>query len=94
MKMINWLRFLSKKILIKGSLNLDFSLLDNKGFFKTRNEIRKIYKKILKNKHKVICSCGSGVSACSLAFTLSYIGNQNWSVYDGSWTEWYLKTKN
>ena len=45
-------------------------------------------------KKKIICSCGSGVSACTLALTLSLIGINNWSVYDGSWTEWYLKTKN
>lgn len=36
----------------------------------------------------VICSCGSGVSACVLALALHEIGAQQVAVYDGSWTEW------
>ena len=79
---------------IEGSINLEASLLDTKGHFKKKNEIRNIYKRILEKKYKTICSCGSGVSACAIAFTLNLIGNKNWSIYDGSWTEWYLKSKN
>ena len=37
-----------------------------------------------------ICSCGSGVTACVLAFAAHLIGNDNVSVYDGSWSEWGL----
>jgi thiosulfate/3-mercaptopyruvate sulfurtransferase len=36
----------------------------------------------------VICSCGSGVSACVLALGLHRLGNPAVRVYDGSWTEW------
>jgi thiosulfate/3-mercaptopyruvate sulfurtransferase len=36
----------------------------------------------------VIASCGSGVSACALAFGLHLIGWPDAAVYDGSWTEW------
>ncbi len=36
----------------------------------------------------IIASCGSGVSACALAFGLHLIGWPEASVYDGSWTEW------
>ena len=79
---------------IEGSLNLEFSLLDRKGFLKRKSEVREIFKNILKKEYKVILTCGSGVSACSLAFSLNYIGRTKWSVYDGSWTEWYLRTKN
>ena len=35
-----------------------------------------------------ITSCGSGVTACVLALGLSLVGNDDVSVYDGSWTEW------
>ena len=55
--------------------------------------VRGIFNKVINNNNKIICTCGSGISACSLAFSLSLIGKFNWSVYDGSWTEWYLKTK-
>jgi thiosulfate/3-mercaptopyruvate sulfurtransferase len=36
----------------------------------------------------VVGSCGSGVSACALAFGLHLIGAKDVAVYDGSWTEW------
>ena len=35
----------------------------------------------------VVASCGSGVTACVLAFALYLIGDEA-AVYDGSWTEW------
>lgn len=38
----------------------------------------------------VTCSCGSGVTACVLAFGLFLVGNPNAAVYDGSWSEWGL----
>ena len=37
---------------------------------------------------RVITTCGSGVTACILSLGLYLIGRENWSVYDGSWTEW------
>jgi thiosulfate/3-mercaptopyruvate sulfurtransferase len=39
-------------------------------------------------RQPVLCSCGSGVSACVLALALHQMGNQAVRVYDGSWTEW------
>ena len=36
----------------------------------------------------VICSCGSGVTACVLALALDELDNPAVAVYDGSWTEW------
>jgi thiosulfate/3-mercaptopyruvate sulfurtransferase len=36
----------------------------------------------------VICTCGSGVSACVLALALHKLGIDDVQVYDGSWTEW------
>lgn len=35
-----------------------------------------------------VASCGSGVSACLLAFGLFLLGNKEVAVYDGSWAEW------
>jgi thiosulfate/3-mercaptopyruvate sulfurtransferase len=38
----------------------------------------------------VVASCGSGVTACALAFGLHLIGWPDAAVYDGSWSEWGL----
>ena len=79
---------------IPGSINLPSTLFDCKGFLRTKTEIKKIFSKHIKKNKKIVCSCGSGVAACNLALSLNYIGNKNWTVYDGSWTEWYLNKKN
>ena len=42
------------------------------------------------DSNRAICSCGSGVTACILAFALHQIGREREAVYDGSWCEWGL----
>ena len=36
----------------------------------------------------VVTTCGSGVTACMLAFGLHLLGHDRVAVYDGSWSEW------
>ena len=36
----------------------------------------------------VVTTCGSGVSAATLALALAVLGRWDVAVYDGSWSEW------
>jgi thiosulfate/3-mercaptopyruvate sulfurtransferase len=45
----------------------------------------------LDEKTRIVSSCNSGVMACVLALALHRIGHDNFSVYDGSWSEWVQK---
>ena len=37
---------------------------------------------------KVTLTCGSGVTAATVALALAVLGRDDAAVYDGSWTEW------
>ncbi len=39
-------------------------------------------------RRPIITTCGSGVSAAVLALALACLGNDEVSIYDGSWSEW------
>jgi thiosulfate/3-mercaptopyruvate sulfurtransferase len=39
-------------------------------------------------KRPVTITCGSGVTACTVALALSLLGHDDVAVYDGSWAEW------
>jgi thiosulfate/3-mercaptopyruvate sulfurtransferase len=71
-----------------GAVNLPFASMFDQGLLKSRAEIGQIFKPLLAGRSSAICSCGSGVTACILAFALHLIGNDQVAVYDGSWCEW------
>ena len=80
---------------IPASHNVPFtSLLDN-GFFRSDEELRKIFANtgVLDDNTQAITSCGSGVTAAVLCLALERIGVQNIALYDGSWTEWGALTQ-
>lgn len=72
---------------IPNSENIPYENLLEKGFLKDTEDLQNIFKDY-KNKDELIFSCGSGITACILALGAEISGIKNYSVYDGSWTEW------
>ncbi len=73
-----------------GAHNLPFAELFYRGLLKPREELERMLEPLAGDYGRVICSCGSGVTACILAFALERAGIDRVAVYDGSWCEWGL----
>lgn len=73
---------------IPNSKSLPFKSLMNGYCFKPVNELKIIFSKADIDNKKLVFSCGSGITACILALAFDLIGYSNYSVYDGSWTEY------
>ncbi len=77
---------------IPKSVNLPFNrLMDKDANFAMRpaDDIRKCFEDAgIDFKSPVVASCGSGVTACVIAFAGYLIGKDEIAVYDGSWSEW------
>jgi thiosulfate/3-mercaptopyruvate sulfurtransferase len=73
-----------------GAKNLPYTdLVRGDGTFKSADEIRAAFAAHDVDVNKpVVASCGSGVTACVIAFALAQLGKDHTAVYDGSWTEW------
>jgi thiosulfate/3-mercaptopyruvate sulfurtransferase len=64
-------------------------LLDERGFLKPREELEKIFADVgVSKRSRVVCTCGSGVTAAIIALALARIGRWDAPVYDGGWAEW------
>ena len=81
---------------IKNSFNIPFTeVIDQEtGCFKEKEELKKVFlKNQIKQEDDVIFSCGSGVAACVVGSAYKSLGTEdNFNVFDGSWTEWALRS--
>jgi len=77
---------------IPGSLNLPYDQLTDPdtGRVKHIQQLQALFDVagIDIGRDRVVTSCGSGVTACALAFGLYLLGDPSAAVYDGSWSEW------
>ncbi|SMQ72165.1 thiosulfate/3-mercaptopyruvate sulfurtransferase [Devosia lucknowensis] len=74
---------------IPGSLNVPVGLLSEGGRLKSPDELRALFADRGVDLGKpIITSCGSGITAVTLALALEQAGATDVSVYDGSWAEW------
>ncbi len=71
-----------------GAKNLPFAELFDDGLLKSNAELKQIFARLIARSEQTICSCGSGVTACVIAFAAHRVGYENLAVYDGSWCEW------
>lgn len=73
-----------------GAVNLPFAEMFKHGLLKSKPELEEIITPLIADKRQTIYTCGSGVTACIIAFAADYIGHRNYAIYDGSWCEWGL----
>lgn len=75
---------------IPGSRNLPMSGLFNAdGTWKTGDALRAAFKDAgVDVDAPIAATCGSGVTATTIAFGAHLLGNDKVAVYDGSWSEW------
>ncbi|TDQ29719.1 sulfurtransferase [Tenacibaculum caenipelagi] len=73
---------------IPNSKSLPYGILQSEGKMKSVTELQQLFSVINPEKEHMTFSCGSGITACILALGAEVSGYTNYSVYDGSWTEW------
>ena len=78
---------------IPGSRNLPFDRVTDPQTkqLKSAEELQRLFAEAgVALDRPVVTSCGSGVTACAVAFAAHLIGHPGAAVYDGSWSEWGL----
>jgi thiosulfate/3-mercaptopyruvate sulfurtransferase len=76
---------------IPGAKNHFFQWnLDEGGLFRTPEELRARMKQSLGDTpaDRIVCYCGSGVTACHNLLALEHAGMKGAKLYAGSWSEW------
>ena len=77
-----------------GAFNIPFdSLLKDRHFLST-DKLNAVFQQANIDLRKpIICTCGSGVTACIIGVAALMCGATQVAVYDGSWSEWGANTQ-
>ncbi len=77
-----------------GAFNIPFDTLLKSGHFLPVEQLKAIFDRANIDLRKpIICTCGSGVTACIIGVAALLCGATQVSVYDGSWSEWGADTQ-
>ena len=73
---------------IPSAINIDWNNnVDDNGFFKDPEKLRRIYSGINKD-FEILTYCQGGYRAANTFIALKVLGYQNVKMYLGSWGEW------
>lgn len=75
---------------IPGSRNVPYKALYNEdGTLKDKAALKAVFESAgVDLARPIVTTCGSGMTACAVAFALHLIGADKVALYDGSWSEW------
>jgi thiosulfate/3-mercaptopyruvate sulfurtransferase len=71
-----------------GARSLPFDQLLQDGHMKPLSQLCALLSAHASPQARLIASCGSGVTACVIAFAAHLAGWEDIGVYDGAWAEW------
>lgn len=78
---------------IPGSVCVPYlELIEEDGTLAPQDVLRRRFAEAGIDQRPITTTCGSGVTACTVALALYDIGVPEVAVYDGSWTEWGGRT--
>ena len=73
-----------------GAKNLPMTMLfEADGTYKSKDALRAAFVEAgVDPMQPIAATCGSGITAATVAFAAHLVGNPKIAVYDGSWSEW------
>ena len=73
---------------IQNSVNIPYQDVLQDGKYKSKDELKQLFKEKCGNEKELVFSCGSGMTACIVLLANRIADSDSLKLYDGSWTEW------